>query len=839
MAPPSSSRRPPKKWTPRKPASSNFSKKDAKSNTSILSFFKKVETENTLFYGTDTTAVFEKNESTIQYEEKCMEEEELDVSVDSPGTRLKRRKLSHGQDAEVEGAHELSVDANVPNRDSEPSPAHKNPTNKTVGGFVLDSESEDEEESDMPVLSKEKNTEQTTEEELRETYIPDATSGDINDEKKLEALEACEEFTSAVEGDNLEDLSDDFLGEEYREMMFSQEQARLEAEAAGLQTNDDFPPTGPPDESMIESCPVCNGSLVGATPDESTRHVNSCLDGNPTPLPAQTRELPTREPQPVESAVPSNSSGRVMKASIPKPGQRNPFSLAVEVEGVSAFAKIMSGNAESSAWAVAAAAETASRGKQAYQRTCPFYKIMPGFSICVDAFRYGAVKDCNAYFLSHFHSDHYIGLTASWKHGPIYCSRVTGRLVKQQLRVDAKWVVELEFDELFEIPGTGGATVVMIPANHCPGSSMFLFEKKMARGPTTRVQRILHCGDFRACPAHVTHDRLKPDLLDGVSGKLRQQRIDICYLDTTYLSPRYSFPPQNDVISACADICLSLDADANVSEAAWDKLGRESGTTTVSRFFSVKENKENGDALAAPGTGSYRNRLLVVCGTYSIGKERICVAIAKALNSKIFASASKIRMFKLLDDPELSSLLTSDPREAQVHMQMLMEIRAETLQDYLNGYKPHFSRIVGFRPSGWNYRPNGASKLISSNTQPSSVPTTQVLHGKAWRTRFTADNLEKQRGSTKEAMCFGVPYSEHSSFRELALFLMSLRIERVVPTVNVGSETSRRKMKGWIDKWLADRAKGGVLKPQHGDSALDGSSLQEWDGKGTKRDVLW
>jgi hypothetical protein len=33
------------------------------------------------------------------------------------------------------------------------------------------------------------------------------------------------------------------------------------------------------------------------------------------------------------------------------------------------------------AWAAAAANEVSSRGKQAYQRTCPFYKIIPGFSI--------------------------------------------------------------------------------------------------------------------------------------------------------------------------------------------------------------------------------------------------------------------------------------------------------------------------------------------------------------------------------------------------------------------------------------------------------------------------
>jgi DNA cross-link repair 1A protein len=57
-----------------------------------------------------------------------------------------------------------------------------------------------------------------------------------------------------------------------------------------------------------------------------------------------------------------------------------------------------------------------------------------------------------------------------------------------------------------------------------------------------------------------------------------------------------------------------------------------------------------------------------------------------------------------------------------------------------------------------------------------------------------------------------VPYSEHSSFRELTIFVCALRIEKVIPTVNVASAASRRKMKGWIDRWLMERRKGGVVR---------------------------
>ena len=369
----------------------------------------------------------------------------------------------------------------------------------------------------------------------------------------------------------------------------------------------------------------------------------------------------------------------------------------------------MSGHAEDAAWANAAASEQKSRGKPAYQRTCPFYKIMPGFFICVDAFRYGAVQGCNAYFLSHFHSDHYIGLTSTWSHGPIYCSKVTGNLVKQQLRVDPKYVVSLDFEERFEVPGTQGVAITMIPANHCPGSSLFLFEKVIGKGANPKVQRILHCGDFRACPAHLAHPLLMPDVVDTISGKTKQQKIDVCYLDTTYLNPKYSFPSQEEVIKACADMCVSLKKERAEENDAWEVVKRERAGTGMTKFVQNATIKSEDDSIAMSIASSKdtksRGRLLVVCGTYSIGKERICMGIARALDCKIWAPPGKLKICAALEDPELSSRLTSDPKEAQIHMQMLMEIRPETLQDYLNGYKPHFSRIVGFRPSGWNYRP--------------------------------------------------------------------------------------------------------------------------------------
>ncbi|KAI1780070.1 DRMBL-domain-containing protein [Hypoxylon cercidicola] len=816
-------------------------------NGNILNFFQKIEVEEQLFCAdlntsasvsgssTATTAAAAPAPTSSIGPKPAENEDDLfgDEYIAEESRLPKRRKLSHDS---IQNSPLLNKDRGKPEQldstASERAPA-KRARKKGRGPFLNDSDSEDDDAQSSPSVGNGATNASRPEniEKSEIVFVPnlpvDESSLELPHRPPLKQEDSVyDDFKDIEDIEGLFDGVDEFDdGEEYRERRYMEEQAKLEAEEAGNYTSDGLANEVQDFEDTVECCPLCNASLAGISADQATVHVNACLDGNTIPL-----SKPEKPPPPGTVDAPEVSK-RFAKAAVPRPGQSNPISLgSTENQPTSAFSKLMSGHAEDAAWSSAAASEHASRGKPAYKRTCPFYKIMPGFSICVDAFRYGAVKGCNAYFLSHFHSDHYIGLTANWSHGPIYCSKVTGSLVKNQLRTAAKWVKELEFEETVEIPGTEGVTVTMLPANHCPGSSLFLFEKTIGKGP--RKQRILHCGDFRACPAQVTHSLLKPETIDAVSGKVKQQKIDVCYLDTTYLNPRYSFPPQDDVITACAEFCKSISEDVSGAEEALSAARQEKGT--VSKFFQKGESASTATRAESDSKKKAKNRLLVICGTYSIGKERICKAIAQALGTKIFASPSKIKICAQLGDPELAALMTSDPLEAQVHMQMLMELRAETLQEYLDGYKPHFGRIVGFRPSGWNYRsPTSSAKSVAANVSPGAVPTTSVLHGPAWRTRFSSKDLVAQRGSTREAMCFGVPYSEHSSFRELALFLMSLRIEKVVPTVNVGSEPGRRRMKGWIDRWLAERRKGGIVK------VLEGDEEDEKTDKDRKKAILW
>lgn len=804
----------------------NKPKAQGPANGNIMAFFKKAEDINNRIFlqerGANPTIELDGTEEDAGWSDQVAESGVSSINEDETrynedGGSNKRRKLSD----------ELAVPAcsppppegdNAPVAEALPSKASELSKPRTKSGPFVDDSDDDDETAEM-LVPRRGTIKQEPIEDLPNSKPQEVPAHKHDVESTTEFLppRLKNEETSQFGPDEFDeaDLEDDDLleGEEYDERRWMKEQRRLEMEAAGFEGDpDDFDaPSLFPQESNDEdtndqasdgtapTCPLCNSSLKGLSEQESSVHVNACLDGKPIPMPSPPAKAERDStPTPMTTAKAFKRPPRP-----PREAQANPFQLVGKRDGAptSAFSKLMAGHAEDAAWATAAAANNAARGKPSFERTCPFYKIMPGFFIAVDAFRYGAVKGQNAYFLSHFHSDHYIGLTSSWAHGPIYCSKVTGNLVRQQLRVDPKWVVDLDFEKKTEIPGTEGVHCTMISANHCPGSSLFLFEKEVKTGQKLKLQRVLHCGDFRACQMHIEHPLLRPDVLDAVSGKSRQQKLDVCYLDTTYLTPKYAFPPQQQVIQACADMCVSLNKVRADENDGWEQMKRERAGAGMTKFVR----KNSTDNTAESPKSPERGRLLVIVGTYSIGKERICVGIAKALGSLIYAPPNKQRICRALEDPELNALLTTDPRKGQVHMTPLFEIRADTLDDYLRDYADTFSRAVGFRPSGWNYRPPNSrftdSPLVST-----------VLHSSNWKSTFSMKDLAPQRGSTSRASCFGVPYSEHSSFRELTMFCCALNIDKIIPTVNVGSAKSRERMKGWCEKWAVEKKKNGLFK---------------------------
>ncbi|XP_076814496.1 uncharacterized protein LOC143460763 isoform X2 [Clavelina lepadiformis] len=179
--------------------------------------------------------------------------------------------------------------------------------------------------------------------------------------------------------------------------------------------------------------------------------------------------------------------------------------------------------------------ELGSNGKK---RQCPFYKKINGTDIAVDAFSYGIIPGIKFYFLSHFHYDHYMGLTKKFSED-IYCSHVTGNLVQLKLKLPENLIKRLPMNKEVAV---GNVKVTLLEANHCPGAVLFLFRLKNG-------QTMLHTGDFRANQEIQNHKILK------------ETPINTLYLDTTYLDSNYNFPPQSEVIEFTSNEVYSILAD--------------------------------------------------------------------------------------------------------------------------------------------------------------------------------------------------------------------------------------------------------------------------------------
>ncbi|XP_001515535.2 protein artemis isoform X1 [Ornithorhynchus anatinus] len=165
-----------------------------------------------------------------------------------------------------------------------------------------------------------------------------------------------------------------------------------------------------------------------------------------------------------------------------------------------------------------------------------------------------------AYFLSHCHKDHMKGLRApSLKRRLecslkvyLYCSPVTKELLltSPKYRFWENRIISLEVETPTQISLTDEATgekeeieVTLLPAGHCPGSVMFLFQGN--RGT------VLYTGDFRLAKGEVA----RMELLHSGS---RVKDIQSVYLDTTFCDPKfYQIPSREECLHGILELVRS------------------------------------------------------------------------------------------------------------------------------------------------------------------------------------------------------------------------------------------------------------------------------------------
>ncbi|WPT16117.1 DNA ligase 6 [Picochlorum sp. SENEW3] len=275
--------------------------------------------------------------------------------------------------------------------------------------------------------------------------------------------------------------------------------------------------------------------------------------------------------------------------------------------------------------------------------------------ILVDAFSYVNKlpesfyeKNNVLFFLTHAHSDHYTGLRDSWSAGKVYCSNVTGDLLRVLVDVPEEYIHRLPMNQ--EIDVAFGVRVTLVTANHCPGAVIFLFDLPNGK-------RVVHVGDFR-------YERSV--FRDGACSYLeRFTCCDALYLDTTYCNPRHKFPPQKESIEYIAS--------------------------------TIK------DLLRQGG------KLLFLISTYVIGKEKVLEEIYRQTGQRIYLTDKKMRVAEHLGLDDVS-MFTTDPEATPIHV-VKWNFLGETWPYFRPNYVDParysdgvYTHVHGFVPTGFVYQ---------------------------------------------------------------------------------------------------------------------------------------
>ncbi|SCU96833.1 LAME_0F17590g1_1 [Lachancea meyersii CBS 8951] len=391
-------------------------------------------------------------------------------------------------------------------------------------------------------------------------------------------------------------------------------------------------------------------------------------------------------------------------------------------------------------------------------------------TIVVDGFNFDSDPAINQYFLSHFHADHYMGVKKSWTQGSIYCSKVSADLLSYKFKVPYERIVALPQDVTVQV--AEGVSVISFDANHCPGSFVFLF-REFDKDDNT-IQWVLHTGDFRS----------NNELISRVNAYTNNAHIDKVYLDTTYMYPSYHFPLQGSVLDA--------------TSAFTDQLN----TVGFKKLFGDRQSSIM-NFLSKSLRQRHLYKFVFVVGTYTIGKEKLAVAIAQKLGTKIFLpkDTTKHRIFQTYESIFPEGIITHDITKSCVHLVSMRTLATkESLQFYFKPIAHIYEDMVAFSPTGWSFKSGGKFIKLYESLEQKRIHTLELLDDTKVD-HMDAASLLSQYKRQARFQVFRVPYSEHSSFKELANFCSKLPWIKMIPTVNTRDTYMVQQMEGWFKAW--------------------------------------
>ena len=243
------------------------------------------------------------------------------------------------------------------------------------------------------------------------------------------------------------------------------------------------------------------------------------------------------------------------------------------------------------------------KGTNKSDRVIPAYKQLENTGILIDGFHFKS--PVGIYYLTHYHSDHYTGLTKNFDGRKLYCSHITARLVEMFFKITPPVLHPLELHKRHYLDGI---YVTLIDANHCPGANVLIYEVPLymcitnkdinanttdqynqsndtsshasnvdgascivtpsrSDRPYTGECRVwVHCGDFRyhrsmrdifLTDSNMIESTIFPSSYHlsyysaayrSLCSHISQLNIYGVFLDTTYCNSRYNFPPQGDSV---------------------------------------------------------------------------------------------------------------------------------------------------------------------------------------------------------------------------------------------------------------------------------------------------